>query len=72
MKRNAYEDAEAYCQYALSILGKTLPHDYPALIKVLNIYATLLVKTDRKAQAELVETRAMTYQAEFREMNSRR
>jgi hypothetical protein len=56
----------------LSIVGKTLPHDYPALIKVLNIYATLLVKTDRKAQAELVETRAMTYQAEFREMNSRR
>jgi len=33
-------------------------------------YANLLSATNRKAQADLFETKAMTYKAEFREMNS--
>ena len=42
MKHNGYEEAESDCQYALDILGKSSPRDYPGLIKVLNIYAALL------------------------------
>jgi hypothetical protein len=72
MKRSAYEEAESACQHALDILGRSSSPDYPDLIRVLNIYAALLSKTNRKAQAELLETRAMTYKAEFREMNDTR
>jgi uncharacterized protein HemY len=72
LKRNAFEQAESYCQHALEILGKSSFPDYPALIVALNTYADLLSKTNRKPQAELFETRAMTYKAEFREMNGTR
>jgi tetratricopeptide (TPR) repeat protein len=72
LKRSAYEQAESSCQHALDILGKSSLPDYPALIVTVRTYAALLSKTNRKAQAELFETRAMTYKAEFRELSGTR
>jgi tetratricopeptide (TPR) repeat protein len=72
LRQSAYEEAESYCQHALDILGKSSFRDYPTMIVALNTYANLLSKTNRKAQADLFETRAMTYKAEFRELNDAR
>jgi hypothetical protein len=58
-------NAEPACQRALSILEKTSPPDYPNLIDALNTYALLLLKTKRKAEAELVQTRIMVYRARW-------
>jgi hypothetical protein len=65
--RGFYSQAESSCARALAILEKVSPHDYPSLIQTLNTYALLLVKTNRKAEAELFETRAMVYKAKLLE-----
>ena len=58
-------NAEPACQRALSILEKTFPPDYQNLIDALNTYALLLLKTKRKAEAEVVQTRVMVYRAKW-------
>jgi hypothetical protein len=63
--RGYYAEAEPPCLRALAILQKVSPPDYPALIEVLRNYAYLLRKTNRNAQAELLETRAMVYSAKY-------
>jgi tetratricopeptide (TPR) repeat protein len=72
LKRGAYDQSESYCQDALDILGKTSQRNYPALIAVLSTYVTVLLHTNRRAQAELFQTKAMTYKAEFTEINNAR
>jgi tetratricopeptide (TPR) repeat protein len=65
--RGYYTEAEWPCKRSLDILEKSSPPDYPALIDALKNYACLLERTKRKAQAELLETRAMVYLAKLRE-----
>jgi hypothetical protein len=48
-------------------LEKSSPPNYPALIQALTNYALVLDKTKRKAEAELLETRAMVYRAKLKE-----
>jgi tetratricopeptide (TPR) repeat protein len=67
LARGLYAEAESPCERSLEILEKTSPPDYPALIDALGSYAFLLEKTKRKAQAELLETRAMVYRAKLNE-----
>jgi tetratricopeptide (TPR) repeat protein len=67
LARGYYAEAASPCQRALSILEKTSPLDYPALVDALDNYAWLLRKTNRKAAAELLETRAMVYRAKLRQ-----
>jgi hypothetical protein len=55
------------CQRALRILEKSSHPDYPALIEALMNYALVFQKTKRKAEAELLQTRAMVYRAKFQE-----
>jgi hypothetical protein len=43
------------------------PPDYATLIDTVKIYAVLLTKTQRKAQAELLETKAMVYAAKMKD-----
>jgi tetratricopeptide (TPR) repeat protein len=62
-----YDEAESPCKRALSILEKSSPPDYSALIEALRNYAWLLEKTKRKAEAELLETRAMVYSAKLQQ-----
>ena len=64
--RGYYGEAEPFCQRALGILEKSSPPDYPALIDVMKVYAALLTKTQRQAQAELLETKAMVYTAKMK------
>jgi len=63
MARGYYAEAESPCKRALGILEKSSPPDYPELIQALVNYAWVLEKTKRKAEAELLETRAMVYRA---------
>jgi len=67
LARGYYTEAESPCQRALNILEKSSPLDYPAVIDALENYALVLKKTKRKAQAELLETRAMVYRAKLKE-----
>jgi hypothetical protein len=64
--RGYYAEAEPLCQRALGILEEALPPDYPALIDAMKVYVLLLSKTQRKAQAELLETKAMVYSAKMK------
>jgi tetratricopeptide (TPR) repeat protein len=64
--RGYYDEAEPFCQRALRMLEKSSPPDYPALIDTAKIYAMLLSKTHRQAQAELLETKAMVYTAKMK------
>jgi hypothetical protein len=64
--RGNYADAEPSCQRALAILEKSSPPDYPAFIQTLRIYARVLQKTNRQAQGELLETKAMVYEAKMK------
>jgi len=50
---------------SVSILEKSSPPNYRALIQALTNYAVVLEKTKRKAEAELLETRAMVYRAKL-------
>jgi hypothetical protein len=67
LARGFYAQAESTCSHALAILEKVSPHDYASLIQTLNTYTLLLVKTNRKTEAELFETRAMVYKAKLLE-----
>jgi hypothetical protein len=67
LARGYYAEAESPCKQALGILEKSSPPDYPALIEALVNYARVLGKTKRKAEAELLETRAMVYRAKLQE-----
>jgi tetratricopeptide (TPR) repeat protein len=67
LARGYYAEAESPSQRALSILEKSSPPNYPALIQALTNYALVLDKTKRKAEAELLETRAMVYRAKLKE-----
>jgi tetratricopeptide (TPR) repeat protein len=69
--RGYYAEAESPCKRALGILEKSYPLDYAALIEALTHYAWVLEKTKRKAEAELLETRAMVYRAKLREDKGR-
>jgi len=69
--RGYYTEAESPCRRSLDILEKSWPRDYPALIDALKNYAWLLEKTKRKAEAELLETRAMVYVAKLKENTTR-
>jgi tetratricopeptide (TPR) repeat protein len=71
LARGYYTEAESPCRRSLEILEKTSPRDYPALIDALKNYAWLLEKTKRKAEAELLETRAMVYRAKLHESQPR-
>jgi len=71
LARGYYAEAESPCQRALGILEKSSPRDYPALIGALTQYAWVLQKTKRKAEAELLETRAMVYRAKLKENKTR-
>jgi len=71
LARGYYAEAESPCRRSLDILEKSSPRDYPALIDALKNYAWLLQKTKRKAEAELLETRAMVYVAKLRENKTR-
>ena len=64
--RGYYAEAEPLCQRALGILEKPSPSDYPRLVEALRVYAYLLEKTNRHAQAELLETKAMVYTAKVK------
>jgi len=68
--RSMFDEAESSCQHALKILEKTSLPDYSSLVAALSTYASLLSKTNRKAEAELLEARAMTYSAKFHERNN--
>jgi tetratricopeptide (TPR) repeat protein len=61
-----YTEAEPSCQRALAILEKSSPPDYPALIQTLRIYARVLQKTKREAEADLLETKAMVFAAKMK------
>jgi tetratricopeptide (TPR) repeat protein len=65
--RGYYAEAESPYKRALGILEKSSPPDYRALIEALANYAWVLEKTKRKAEAELLETRAMVYRAKLKE-----
>jgi tetratricopeptide (TPR) repeat protein len=67
LARGYYAEAEVPCQRALHILEKASQPDYTALIEVLMNYALVLEKTKRKADAELLQTRAMVYRAKLQE-----
>jgi len=67
LARGYYAEAESPCKRALGILEKASPPDYPVLIEALENYARVLEKTKRKAEAELLETRAMVYRAKLQE-----
>ena len=58
--------AEPFCQRALSILENSSSLDYPKLVDAVSLYALLLSKTNRTAQAELLETKAMVYAAKIK------
>jgi len=62
-----YDEAEPLCLRAISLLEKYSPKPYLALVDALNIYGGLLDRTNRRPQAELLETRAMVYRAKFNE-----
>jgi hypothetical protein len=64
--RGYYQEAEPLCQRALGMLEKSSPQDYQALIYAMKVYAVLLTKTQRQAQAELLETKAMVYAARLK------
>jgi len=64
--RGYYVEAEPFCRRALGMLEKSSPPDYPALIDAAKVYAILLSKTQRQAQAELFETKAMVYAAKMK------
>jgi len=51
---------------AHSHVGEVFASDYPALIDAAKVYAILLSKTQRQAQAELFETKAMVYAAKMK------
>jgi len=65
--RGYYAEAEPFCQRALGMLEKSSPPDYPGLIDAAKVYAMLLSKTKRQAQAELLETKAMVYAAKMKD-----
>jgi tetratricopeptide (TPR) repeat protein len=66
-------EAELVCQRALSILENISPPGYPTLIDALKTYALVLIRTKRKEEAELLQTRAMVYRAKFeRSKNQKR
>jgi tetratricopeptide (TPR) repeat protein len=65
--RGYYGEAEPFCQRALALLEKSSPPDYPVLIYAMEVYAALLTKTQRQAQAELLETKAMVYAAKMKD-----
>jgi len=67
MLRGYYTEAEPSCQRAMAILEKSSPRDYRALAQVSKVYAWLLQKTNRKAQAEVLETKAMVYTAKSKD-----
>jgi tetratricopeptide (TPR) repeat protein len=71
LARGYYAQAESPCKRALSILEKSSPPNYPKLIQALMEYALVLEKTKRKAEAELLETRAMVYRAKLKESKTR-
>ena len=71
LARGYYDEAESPCKRALGILERSSPRDYPALIEALVNYAWVLEKTKRKAEAELLETRAMVYRAKLQENKSK-
>jgi hypothetical protein len=64
--RGYYVEAEPFCQRALGILERSSPPDYPALIFAAKVYVLLLSKTQRQAQAELLESKAMVYAAKMK------
>jgi tetratricopeptide (TPR) repeat protein len=71
LARGYYAEAESPSQRALSILEKSSPPNYTALIQALTNYAVVLEKTKRKAEAELLETRAMVYRAKLKNSKSK-
>jgi tetratricopeptide (TPR) repeat protein len=64
--RGYYSEAEPFCQRALGILEKSSPPDYASLVYAMKVYAVVLAKTQRQAQAELLETKAMVYAAKMK------
>jgi hypothetical protein len=66
-----YAEAEPLYQRSLAILEDSSPPNYPVLIEVLDSYALLLIKTERKAEAELVGTRVMVYRAKLKNSTGR-
>jgi tetratricopeptide (TPR) repeat protein len=64
--RGYYAEAEPLCQRALGILEKSSPLDYTRLVIALLAYARVLRNTNRIAQAEILETRAMVYKAKLK------
>ena len=71
LARGYYADAESPSRRALSILEKSSPPNYTALIQALTNYAVVLEKTKRKAEAELLQTRAMVYRAKLKESKTK-
>jgi tetratricopeptide (TPR) repeat protein len=65
-------EAETTFQRSLAILEASSPKDYQTLIRVLDSYAFLLIRTGRRAQAEPIQTRAMVYRADLRETQERK
>jgi tetratricopeptide (TPR) repeat protein len=65
LHRGYYAEAEPLCERALGILEKVAPPDYADLVITLAAYARMLRKTNRIAQAEIFETRAMVYKAKL-------
>jgi tetratricopeptide (TPR) repeat protein len=65
--RGYYAEAEPLCQRALGMLEKSSRPDYPALIDAAKVYAILLSKTQRQAQAELFEAKTMVYAAKMKD-----
>jgi tetratricopeptide (TPR) repeat protein len=59
-------EAEPLCKRALGILEKSSPPDYTHLVIALAAYARVLRNTNRIAQAEILETRAMVYKAKLK------
>jgi len=60
-----YAEAEIFCQRALAICEKTLGPDHPDMAFILEDYAKLLRKTNRKREAVTFERRAKIIQVKL-------
>jgi tetratricopeptide (TPR) repeat protein len=67
-----FELAEPLLEKSLQTMQTLSPHNYEWLSQALNAYASLLAKTNRRAQAEVLQTRAMVYTAIFREARTKK
>jgi hypothetical protein len=67
-KERLFDRAETLNKRSLAILEGSSSPNYPMLIESLKSYALILCKTGRSIEAEPFETRAMIYEARYKEM----